>query len=1018
MLHKTNFLLLGVCLFLLGQPLFAQQRPASPYPALNEKRNFLDAEDYFKNKADFVLAEQLFREVYNRLSPKQPMEKAYVGLRRAFTLNNLNKQNESLKLLDAIEKTIPANGKEGELLLADLYTYRAKAYAKNIVVDKALEWNDKAMVIKKKYYPELHPKMAESYAVYTYVHNYFTLDMGLTLDYLELEQQVVAKHPEEYPRYEQVALHYNMASFYSKQAEYLKASTNGKRAIQLLDPARQLHPAYMANCYALMATVHLRMEDADPAIKYIEEAMKYEVVNRKDSLARALAYTNLGYAYSLKWEMETATNYFKQAMGYYSERDTIYRAYGLDKLAEHYLNYPNVESNRPVLDSAYACMNAALRIYQSKYPEPNYNLAIPYGTLGFYYGVVDELEKSLHYFHAALLNSVPNFNNSDVFSQPLARDCIDGYLTELMLMNKSYASYALAKKNNDEKALLYSLSVNKLIDSLHDIKKRFFLDEYSIINHPNIQRNYGLILDILYYAHQKYPQQNHIQQFFNYMEQVKGNILLRNLSDIQQSKLYGVPDSLLVKSTHIAAGINDYLRIHPESIAGNYSEITNLNDTLFQLMRQKEGLEKHFRDHYPQYYQVRFQSPPPSIDQVKEKLKQHSLLEFYWTADAIFALYISKKEPQLFRIPVDATLTSAIDAHINFLKENSKEGFLNFQKTAYELYSILLAPIFKENIPSKLIIVTDGPLAAIPFETLLTSESHFKTINYRDLPYLLHKSAISYAYSTNTLLQAYDKSTLLDAPRLLAFSFSDEKGSENGADILSKYGLFPLAGAAAEVKSLGNLVPSDRFTSFYGPMAIKEHFFANYQNFDLIHLALHAQSDHHNRFNNRVFFHPPAEEDASESFICYAHELYALSPPPRLVVLGACNTGAGTHYTGEGTYSTARGFIYAGTPAVVMSLWPLSDQASKQINSTFYKAILTGASLEEALQQAKLDFIASSDEWTAHPSRWAALNVVGSTLPIVKPAMSFTYWAVGVGLLLLTLMVSYGYWRKKNGAVR
>jgi CHAT domain-containing protein len=869
------------------------------------------------------------------------------------------------------------------------------------------------MVIKKAKYPKAHVKFGESYAVYSYVHNYFTRRLDLVADYLELEEEVVATHPDTYSKYQQVALHYNLSYFYSYQGEYLKASTHGKKAIQILDKFKKLHQSYMSKLYALMGAVYLKMEDGSPAIKYIKKALDYPVVNRRDSLERAVAYTNLAYGYSLGIDLELATTYFKKAFTYYGPEDLKYKAYSLDKIAEHYLSYPDIESQQNILDSAYYYVDKNIKFHRSIYPEKSPFLAAPYIALSHIYGINEDYDQALSHIQTALINSVPNFDNNSIDSNPLVKDCLYGHLTENILMKKGYALFNLAKLENDNKALLQSISINRLLDSIYSLKKQYFNDESSIIDNPNIQTNYGTIIEILHHIYVKTQDEKHIQQTFNYMERVKGNILLRNLSDMKKSELFGVPDSLLLRGKVISAAINNYLRIHPERIVSNTKEILVSNDSLYQLLQQKNELENIFKKHYPQYYQVRFQSLSTKLEDVKKQLNGHALIEFYWAGSDLFALYIYDNTSNIFKIPLDAKLRYNIDSHIEFLKLNSKDGYLNFQKNAHELYNKLLAPIFKEEIPSKLIIVTDGPLAAIPFETLLTKETKLESINYRDLPYLIKNTAISYAYSANTLFQAYEQSTILDAPRLLAFSFSDQNNSSAGSEVLNQYNLFPLAGAAQEVASLGKVIPPSRFKSFFGNAATKSAFFENYQDFDLIHLGLHAQSDHKNRFNNRIFFHPKKDNLDSENFICFAHELYDLAPPPRLVVLGACNTGAGTNYTGEGTYSTARGFIYAGTPSVVMSLWPLSDQASKHINGQFYDQILDGAPLDEALRKAKLSFIQSADEWTAHPSRWAALNVIGSTKPIAKSNWSNWLWVFGA-FVICSLAFTFNVFRKQK----
>ncbi|MFK7807071.1 MAG: tetratricopeptide repeat protein, partial [Saprospiraceae bacterium] len=275
MLSRTN---LTLFIFLFVNVLLAQQRASiSPYPVLNDLKNFQDAESYFFERADFVLADQLFEEVYQQLPENQLEEKIYVGLRRAFTLCNLKKADDALVYLDQLAPLIPKEGKVNELFAADLYTYKAKAYARKGVPREALKWNDMAIEIKKKYLDATDPKMGESYAVYTYVHNYYTMQIQLAGDYLMKEKEVIKAHPDTYPKYEQVAFHYSISSYYSKRREYLKASTHGKNAIRVLEPFEELHSNYMANCYALMGTAHLRMTDPEPAIDYFEKSLEYHI---------------------------------------------------------------------------------------------------------------------------------------------------------------------------------------------------------------------------------------------------------------------------------------------------------------------------------------------------------------------------------------------------------------------------------------------------------------------------------------------------------------------------------------------------------------------------------------------------------------------------------------------------------------------------------------------------------------------------------------------------------------------
>lgn len=64
-------------------------------------------------------------------------------------------------------------------------------------------------------------------------------------------------------------------------------------------------------------------------------------------------------------------------------------------------------------------------------------------------------------------------------------------------------------------------------------------------------------------------------------------------------------------------------------------------------------------------------------------------------------------------------------------------------------------------------------------------------------------------------------------------------------------------------------------------------------------------------------------------------DIYNLELNARLTVLSACNTGSGNLRKGEGVMSLARGFLYAGCPSIIMSLWEVEDNAGTEIMHSF-----------------------------------------------------------------------------------
>jgi CHAT domain-containing protein len=95
-----------------------------------------------------------------------------------------------------------------------------------------------------------------------------------------------------------------------------------------------------------------------------------------------------------------------------------------------------------------------------------------------------------------------------------------------------------------------------------------------------------------------------------------------------------------------------------------------------------------------------------------------------------------------------------------------------------------------------------------------------------------------------------------------------------------------------------------------------------------------------------------------------------------LVVLSACQTGLGTEIKGEGLVGLTRGFMYAGSPRVVVSLWSVNDQGTAELMSIFYhKMLKEGKPAAAALREAQLQML-KEKKWKL-PYYWAAFVLQG-----------------------------------------
>ena len=107
-----------------------------------------------------------------------------------------------------------------------------------------------------------------------------------------------------------------------------------------------------------------------------------------------------------------------------------------------------------------------------------------------------------------------------------------------------------------------------------------------------------------------------------------------------------------------------------------------------------------------------------------------------------------------------------------------------------------------------------------------------------------------------------------------------------------------------------------------------------------------------------------------------AHEIYNLKLNAELVVLSACRTALGSEIRGEGLVSLTRGFMYAGTPSVVASVWDVRDEATSELMSRFYERMFKGGKRPAAaLREAQVS-LWKEKRWAA-PYYWAGFVLQG-----------------------------------------
>jgi CHAT domain-containing protein/Tfp pilus assembly protein PilF len=144
----------------------------------------------------------------------------------------------------------------------------------------------------------------------------------------------------------------------------------------------------------------------------------------------------------------------------------------------------------------------------------------------------------------------------------------------------------------------------------------------------------------------------------------------------------------------------------------------------------------------------------------------------------------------------------------------------------------------------------------------------------------------------------------------------------------------------------------------------------------IVHLATHGVLNADRPSLSGLVFSLVDVQGRRQDGFVRLHDIYNMRLDADLVVLSACQTALGKNIRGEGLIGLTRGFMYAGAPRVVASLWEVSDLATAELMKKFYTAMLQRhLSPAAALRAAQLE-MARDPRWSA-PYYWAGFVFQG-----------------------------------------
>ena len=355
------------------------------------------------------------------------------------------------------------------------------------------------------------------------------------------------------------------------------------------------------------------------------------------------------------------------------------------------------------------------------------------------------------------------------------------------------------------------------------------------------------------------------------------------------------------------------------------------------------------------------------ITQVQADLDASTLLLEYVAAEPrSYCLVISQKQARI----VPLVGKNRIDALVTAYRKAVEAKQLG-RKEGSELYNALLQPIPALQRKKVLVIVRDGPLYFVPFDSLVDPAGR----------YVVESHTVVYAPSATayTLLARQRERPHKFLHQLLAVGGVPYNSVElKRVSLLAGFDASDtstIPGSKHEVLAAATAIHDPSDTLLIGSKATKYSFeHEDLAQYRLIHLSVHGFADlAHPTHSALVLLSDPS---ANEDGLLDASEIVQLRIKANLVILSACDTAVGPVEGEEGISTIARAFLLAGAKSVISTLWSIDDTYSYTLMKLFYTHLASGVPAAYALAEAKRDMLRTWGS-RAVPYYWAGFIFEG-----------------------------------------
>lgn len=717
-----------------------------------------------------------------------------------------------------------------------------------------------------------------------------------------------------------------------------------------------------------------------------------------DRNSTAMLLADIGAVYSELGDAEKALPFYKQSL-------EIYRTLGDRRQETAILN------NIAVLYQRSGELEKALALYQQSLAIARENgfidLVSTSRDLGQLYYQLGDLPQALSFFNQALdvlerpsisiyIDIGKVYSDSGDFSRAL-----EFFNKALMLADRRPEQQAETRFNiakverqlgNLDRAItqieaaITQIEAERARKNSPEARQAFFADK---------QDYYEFYLDLLMELHGQDPAKGYDARALNIKERSQARSLLELLAEANIDIRKGVDPELVIQERSLQQQLDALEARRVKLYSGDYSieEKTAIEQERTYLLQKYRQVQSQIRETSPSYGALT-QPQPLTAREIQQQILDRDtlLLQYSLGKERSFLWAVTQDSITSYQLPPRASIERAVKK-FRHLVSNRRTVSGRLSLASDKLYQMILAPVAEQLGDRRLLIVGDGILHYLPFGAL-----SLPSASQTYLP-LVDKHEIVNLPSASTLaILRRDTQARKQAPKTLAiladpvFSSEDNRLENPTATrsatwqeyILSRaaqqldIGVWArLPGTRREAEAILALVHPSESTHVFDFAANRDAATTQELNqYQIIHFATHGLLNSVNPELSGIILSMVDERGNSQNGFLRLHDVFNLDLAADLVVLSACKTGLGKQVRGEGLVGLTRGFMYAGAPRVLVSLWDVDDAATAEMMSRFYRLMLQDKLSATAALRAAQRQMQTETQWTS-PYYWAAFTLQG-----------------------------------------